>query len=119
MKARTEATTGSPKSYFLRYLVQDMFEMYSYGFTDGKFHLPVPAIYMSYLRQLAVNLTCKAQNELNNGTDNKYFELLERTFITDGRISDEWGFCDKEGNYVPYSRRKANTVPFSWTFIDK
>ena len=36
-------------SYFLRYLVQDMFEMYSYGFTDGKFHLPTPAVYMSYL----------------------------------------------------------------------
>ena len=27
VKARTEATPGSPKSYFLRHLVQDMFEM--------------------------------------------------------------------------------------------
>ena len=123
IKARTEAPTGSPKSYFLRHLVQDMFEMYSYCFTDGKFHLPTPAIYMSYLRQLVVNMKCKAQNELNNGNDNVlnsfFYNHLDRTFIIDGRISDEWGFCDKEGNYLSYSRRKENTVPFSWTFIDK
>ena len=43
------ASKDCSTSYFLKYLVQDMFEMYSYGFTDDKFHLPTPAVYMSYL----------------------------------------------------------------------
>ena len=129
IKARTEAQTHSVGSVplvredFLRHLVQDMFEMYSYGFTDGKFHLPTPAIYMSYLRQLVVNMKCKAQNELNNSNDNvlnsQFYKSLDRGFIIDGRISDGWGFCNKEGIYVAYGRRKAKRVPFSWTFIDK
>ena len=89
----------------LKYLVQDMFEMYSYGFTDGKFHLPTPAVYMSYLRQLAVNRTCKLQNENNNDK-----QCCMST-------SDQWGFFVKEGSYVTYLQRKATTIPFDWTFI--
>ena len=89
----------------LKYLVQDMFEMYSYGFTDGKFHLPTPAVYMSYLRQLAVNRTCKLQNENNNDK-----QCCMST-------NDQWGFFVKEGSYVTYLQRKATTIPFDWTFI--
>ena len=100
-----------------------MFQMYSYSFTDGKFHLATPTIYMSYLRQVVVNMKCKAQNELNNSNDNvlnsQFYKSLDRGFIIDGRISDGWGFCNKEGIYVAYGRRKAKGVPFSWTFIDK
>ena len=70
-----------------------MFQMYSYGFTDGKFHLATPTIYMSYLRQVVVNMKCKAQNELNTGNDNVlnyyFYKCLDRAFIIDGRISDD------------------------------
>ena len=120
-------------SYFLKYLVQDMFEMYSYGFTDGKFHLPTPAVYMSYLRQLVVNMTCKVQNELNNG-DRPMHQLYQKfrhycdqasiidrnvsdqACIIDGNIGDHWGFFVKERNYVTYHHRKTTTIPFEWTF---
>ena len=103
------------QSYFLTHLVQDMFEMYSYGFTDGKFHLPTPAVYMSYLRQLLVNMTCKAQNEINNGHEN-----VDPSFLIHGSMNDQWGFCVKEGNYVTYGQRKVTSLPFNWTlFFDK
>ena len=76
--------TSSSKSYCLTHLVQNMFEMYSYGFTEGKFHLPTPAAYMSYLRILVVNMTCKVQNEINNGNEN-----LNPIFLSHGSITDE------------------------------
>ena len=120
-------------SYFLKYLVQDMFEMYSYGFTDDKFHLPTPAVYMSYLRQLVVNMTCKVQNELNNGSrsmfclyhDFRFYRDLTRITdknisdqicIIDRNISDHWGFVVEDRNYVTYHHRKATAIPFEWTF---
>ena len=113
IEMKTAAYDALQQNYFLGYLVQDMFEMYSYGFTDGKFHLPTPAVYMSYLRQLVVNLTCKIQNDFPvflSSYDNK-------TCIIDGAISDQWGFFVK-GNYITYHQRKATTIPFNWTFVD-
>ena len=89
----------------LKHLVQDMFEMYSYGFTDGKFHLPTPAVYMSYLRQLAVNRTCRLQIEENNDK-----QCCMST-------TNQWGFFVKKGSYVTYHQQKATTIPFDWTFI--
>ena len=69
--------------------------MYSYGFTDGKFELPTPEVYMSYLSQLLVNMKCKIQSEINNGEDDilKSFHYRtgdgDRTCIIDGTISDQ------------------------------
>ena len=55
-----ERPTGSPKCIFFRHQVQDMFEMHSYGLTGGKFHLPNPTVYMSYLRQVVVDMKCQS-----------------------------------------------------------
>ena len=80
---------------------------------------------MSYLSQLLVNMKCKIQSEINNGDDGilKSFRYRtgdgDRTCITDGTVSDQWGFFVKEGNYVTYSLQKATSIPFNWTFIDK
>ena len=111
---KTSAYEALQENLFLGYLVQDMFEMYSYGFTDGKFHLPTPAVYMSYLRQLMVNVTCKLQNHYPDF----YWPDSNKNCIIDGTISDQWGFFVK-GNYVGYHQRNATAIPFNWTFVDK
>ena len=114
MKTAAYGYGSLQRNYFLGYLVQDMFEMYSYGFTDGKFHLPTPAVYMSYLRQLMVNMTCKIQNDFPVFS----WPMSNKTYIIDGAINDQWGFFVK-GNYVTYHQRKATSIPFNWTFVDK
>ena len=96
-----------------------MFEINSYGFTDGKFHLPTLAVYMSYLRQLVVNMSCRVQNEKNNGNDVINLESTGLCHDIDGSISDQWWFFLKEGKYVIYFQRKVTAIPFNWTFINK
>ena len=113
IEMKTAAYEALQKNFFLGYLVQDMFEMYSYGFTDGKFHLPTPAVYMSYLRQLMINVTCKLQNHYPDF----YWPDSNKNCIIDGTISDQWGFFVK-GNYVTYHQRNATAIPFNWTFVD-
>ena len=70
-------------------------------------------VYMSYLRQLMVNMTCKIQNDFPDF----YWYIIKKTYIIDGAINDQWGFFVK-GNYVTYNQRKVTSVPFSWTFVD-
>lgn len=93
--------------------MQDMFEMYSYGFTYGKFHLPTPGVYMSYLRQLMVNMTCEIQNDCSVF----YWPMRTKTYSINGAINDQWGFFIK-GNYVTCDQQKATSIPFNWTFVD-
>ena len=112
---------GWPSSYFLRYLVHHMFEMYSYDFTNGKFYLPTRAVYMSYLRQLEDNMAYRVQIEENNKNEiielnSNYpikFQLINR------RISDKCNFFLKEGNYVTNFQQKVIAIPFNWTFVNK
>ena len=94
--------------------MQDMLEIYSHGFTDSKFHLPTPGVYMSYLRQLVFTMTCKAQNEIMSRNEN-----LDPTSLICTSISDQWRFCVKEGNYVTYGQRKVTLFSFNGAFIDK
>lgn len=96
-----------------------MFEMYSYGFTDGKFHLPTPTVYTSYLRQLVDSMACRVQIEENN--KNEIIELKSKYqwININGSISDKCYFFLKEGNYVTNSQQKVTTIPFYWTFVNK
>ena len=124
---------GAPvqRSYFLKHLVCHMCEMYNYGFTNSKFDLPRPAVYISYLSQLLLNMKCNVQHEINSGNNkiihpfNKEPTLrlignpLRKTSSMNENIHDEWGFTVKENSnsYVDYSHRKRKLIPFTWTLI--
>ena len=81
-----------------RKLLFEMCEMYNYGFISSKFTLPTPAVYMSFLSQLALNKDSSRQ--------------IER----DGRMFDKWGYILKEENsytYRTYDDRLNNTFLLS------
>ena len=81
-----------------RKLLFEMCEMYNYGFISSKFTLPTPAVYMSFLSQLALNI------------------VISRQIKRDGRMFDKWGYVLKEGNsytYRTYDDRLNNTFLLS------
>ena len=89
-------------SYLFRYLLPHMCEMYNYGFTENKFMLPTPALYISFLSQSLVNI-----HEQNLGKTR--------------RVPDKWGYTVKEGdNYIyrTYDERKHNTFLYNVQYID-
>ena len=123
---------SSQKSYFLKHLVYHMCEMYNYGFTNNKFDLPRPAVYISYLAQLLLNMKYNLQHEINSGNKWKFIKPYDqqailgligdplcKTSSMNENIHDQWGFTVKESShsYVDYSHRKRTLIPFTWTLI--
>ena len=85
-----------------------MCEMYNYGFTENKFTLPTPAIYISFLSQLLLNLE-------------EYYIETKLVRPTTQQIPDKWGYTIKEGdNYIyrTYDERKHNTFLYNVQYID-
>ena len=119
------------RSYFLKHLVYHMCEMYNYGFTNSKFDLPRPAVYISYLAQLLLNMKCNVQHEIKSGNNKTIHPFhhettlgligdpLRKTSSANENIHDQWGFTVKESShsYVDYSHRKRTLIPFTWTLI--
>ena len=73
---------------FLEKLLFHTCEMYNYGFVDSKFSLPTPAVYRSFISQLAINIESKRR--LTHGSEIKM------------RDGDNWGYILKEGNGYKY-----------------
>ena len=95
-------------SYLYQHLLHHMCEMYNYGFTVEKYTLPTPAVYISFLLQLLVNI-----EEFHNES-----KLIAKSVK---RIPDKWGYTLKEGNgyiYRTYDERVHNTFLCSLDFID-
>ena len=85
-----------------------MCEMYNYGFTENKFMLPTPALYISFLSQLLVNLR-------------EHYLETKMVGHTTQRIPDKWGYTIKEDdNYIyrTYDERKHNTFLCNVQSID-
>ena len=96
------------RSYLFRHLLTHMCEMYNYGFTENKFMLPTPALYISFLSQLSLNLQ-------------EYYIETKMVGHTTQRIPDKWGYTIKEGdNYIyrTYDERKHNTFLYNVRYID-
>ena len=96
------------RSYLFRHLLPHMCEMYNYGFTENKFTLPTPAIYISFLSQLLLNLE-------------EYYIETKLVRPTTQQIPDKWGYTIKEGdNYIyrTYDERKHNTFLYNVQYID-
>ena len=79
----------SKRSYLFQHLLPDTCEMYNYKFTVKKFTLPTPAVNISFLLQLLVNI-----EEFHNKS-----KLVAKTVH---RIPDKWGYTLKEGNGYIY-----------------
>ena len=108
-KMEKEASENlSKRSYLHQHLLHHMCEMYNYGFTLQKFELPTPAVYISFLLQLLVNI-----EEFHNES-----KLIANTVK---RIPDKWGYTLKEADgyiYRTYDERVHNTFLCSLGFID-
>ena len=95
-------------SFLLLHLLPHMCEMYNYGFTEKKFILPTPAVYISFLSQLLLNL------------EEFYFET-KIVYHDNKRIPDKWGYTVKEGDsyiYRTYDERKHNTFLCNVQFVE-
>ena len=79
----------SKRSYLFQHLLHYTCEMYNYKFTVKKFALPTPAVNISFLSQLLVNI-----EEFHNKS-----KLVAKTVH---RIPDKWGYALKEGNGYIY-----------------
>ena len=104
----SEDSFEKKRSYLFRHLLPHMCEMYNYGFTENKFTLPTPALYISFLSQLLLNLE-------------EYYIETKLVRPTTQQIPDKWGYTIKEGdNYIyrTYDERKHNTFLYNVQYID-
>ena len=107
-KKEQERNASEDSSYMFLHLLPHMCEMYNYGFTENKFMLPTPALYVSFLSQLLVNLR-------------EHYLETKMVGHTTHRIPDKWGYTIKEDdNYIyrTYDERKHNTFLCNVQFID-
>ena len=96
------------ESFLLRHLLPHMCEMYNYGFTDKKFMLPTPAVYIFFLSQLLLNLE-------------EFYCETKIAYHAVKRIPDKWGYTVKEGDhyiYRTYDERKHNTFLCNVQFVE-
>ena len=119
------------KSYLLKHLVYHMCDMYNYGFTESKFYLPTPAVYISYLSQLLLNIKCSMKKKMEDEADNfkLHEEFLHRKFrqdiqkfigspLTETNNKEQWGFTVKVGDtYVNYENCKGTIIPFTFGLV--
>ena len=118
-------------SFILSSLVDHMSEMHKYGFTAGKFNLPTPAVFISYLSQYFLNVQIvngtndrNDQNRpsfSNRNVSNLLANSLNETTGTNDNAKNKWGFTVKKGesyNYVTYDRCKYTTIPFRLTLME-
>ena len=96
------------ESFLLQHLLPHMCEMYNYGFTEKKFMLPTPAVYIFFLSQLLLNLE-------------EFYCETKIVYHNDKRIPDKWGYTVKEGDhyiYRTYDERKHNTFLCNVQFVE-
>ena len=119
------------KSYLLKHLVYHMCDMYNYGFTESKFYLPTPAVYISYLSQLLLNIKCSMKKKMEDEADNfkPHEEFLHRKFrqdiqkfigspLIETNNKEQWGFTVKAGDtYVNYENCKGTIIPFTFGLV--
>ena len=118
------------KSFILNYLVDHMSVMYNYGFTAGKFILPTPAVFMSFISQLLLNMqNVDAINDENNQNRSSFSDQnasnicsnsLNEAIDTKNSAKNKWGFTVKKGesyDYVTYDQCKYTTIPFRSTLM--
>ena len=119
------------KSYLLKHLVYHMCDMYNYGFTESKFYLPTPAVYISYLSQLLLNIKCSMKKKMEDEADNfkLHEEFLHRKFrqdiqkfigspLIETNNKEQWGFTVKVGDtYVNYENCKGTIIPFTFGLV--
>ena len=129
--ANINNATPLRQSYLLKHLVCHISEMYNYGFTNSKFDLPTPAVYISYLSQLLLNMKCNVQHAINTGNDKTIDPSHQKTTLNlignplhkarnlSENIHDQWGFTVTESSpsYVDYSHRKRTLIPFTWALF--
>ena len=132
IERQTENSRYDIKGYFLNCLVDHMSEMYDYGFIEMKSFLPKPAVYISYLSQLLLNVKCCVKNHIDVQDEKKLLDEekvvphWQKDDILDAIGSpinsetefDKWGFTLKDGDYISYEQRKHTTIPFTWIYLD-
>ena len=90
-------------SYLLKHLVYHMRDMYSYGFTESEMSLPTPAVCISYISQLLLNIEYHTKKKHFIETNNE----------------EQWGFTvDSESSYVDYEMSKRILIPFTFELVD-
>ena len=130
MAAKEAKDDSDGRSFILSHLVDYMSVMYNYGFTAGKFILPTPAVFMSFISQLLLNIQItNVINDENNrnrpsfsnqNASNISSNSLNETIDTNNNPKNKWGFTVKKGqsyNYVTYDQCKYTTIPFRSTLI--
>ena len=130
MAAKEAKDVYDGRSFILRHLFDHMSMMYNYGFTAGKFILPTPAVFMSFISQFLLNI--QNPNEINDennqnrpsfsnqNASNISSNLLNETIDTNDNAKNKWGFTVKKGesyNYVTYDQCKYTTIPFTSTLM--
>ena len=119
------------KSYLLKHLVYHMCDMHNYGFAESKLNLPTPAVYISYLSQLLLNIKCSMKKKIKDEADNfkPHEEFLHRKFrqdiqkfigslLIEANNEEKWGFTVKAGDtYVNYERCKGTLIPFTFALV--
>ena len=122
----TENSQCEIDSYFSNFLVDHMCKMYDYGFIEKKYFLPKPAVYISYLSQLLLNIKCcvKSKIEIDNEIGLPCYRKEDVLTGIGSPINREtefnkWGFTLKDGHYISYEQRKHATIPFTWIYPSK
>lgn len=126
IEIKIENSQADTESYFSHFLVDHMCEMYDYGFIEKKCFLPKPAVYISYLSQLLLNIKCcvKKKIEIDNEIGLPFYSkslVLEGIGSPINRETEfnKWGFTLKDGQYISYEQRKHATIPFTWIYPSK
>ena len=99
--------------------------MHSYGFTETEISLPTPAVYISYLSQLSLNIKYHMKKKVadisKSHDESSYREFMvnmANSFIETNH-EEQWGFTIKSGgSHVDYEKSKRILIPFTFALVD-